>query len=90
MPPASGAAPTHDAHARILTSQADTGSVFVFDSGTEVYNFTVPAVYADDLAEVEIGAKMHGWRFLDTPERVGPDQYVVRVEKLARDRAAND
>lgn len=77
-------------YARIRTSQADTGSVYVFDSGTEVYNFTVPAVFADNLAEVEIGAKMHGWRFLDTPERVGPDQYVVRVEKLARDRAAND
>lgn len=67
-------------YARILTSRGSRGAVYVFDSGREIDNFTVPAVYANDLAEIEIGAKMHGWRFLGTPEITAPGQLLVQVE----------
>ena len=70
-------------YARILTSTDDKGAVYVFDSGSEIDHFVVPAVYADDLMEISIGASMHGWTFLGQPEHVEDNQYFVRVERRA-------
>lgn len=71
-------------YARILTAtDGEKGRVCVFDSGSEIDHFVVPAVYADDLMEISIGASMHGWTFMGQPEHVEGNQYFVRVERRA-------
>jgi hypothetical protein len=70
-------------YARIVTAtDGEQGHVYVFNSGTEIYNFTVPPTYSDNLDEIAIGAKMFSWRFLDEPQQVKPGQFVVRVERI--------
>lgn len=67
-------------YARILTSQDSKGAVYVFDSGREIANFIIPAVYANNPGEIARGALMFGWRFLGTPEITAPGQLLVQVE----------
>lgn len=71
-------------YARIVTAtDGESGHVYVFDSGREVYDFSVPAVYADDLEEIAIGARMFGWQFLASPEAAEDSHYVVPVARRA-------